>query len=100
METLPLPFGIVKSVSSNGKNAIVSVSGTVQISEDGIQTGKQYFGTTTGVVVESDMFFGVASAASEAITFIYLKSRKMIISLDSVIGFGLSNNFILLNSKQ
>lgn len=96
MEMLPKPFGMVMDRSDN--KAVVLVSGTVDF--ENILPGVTYYTNTIGTVMSGNMFYGEICTASEAVTYIDLQEDyNVILSLDSVVGTGVSNKKILLAPK-
>jgi hypothetical protein len=101
METLPVPFGLVNSVS--GATAEVSVSGTKGLKstdERVLAAGMKYYSDTMGHVYSGGVYYGTECSASEAVTYIDLQEQhKLILSLDAFVGTGVSSSTILLGGK-
>lgn len=78
----------------------MTVDGSVTFSEASKIPGSMYFSTTLGDIVDGNLFVGASASSSEAVTYIHLEAENVIISLDSLIGIGLTDNSISVTRKK
>ena len=96
MEMLPKPFGVVST--RDEINANVMVGGEIDFKNT--LPGVKYYSNTMGSVLSGNMYYGEECTASEAVTYVDLQEDfDVILSLDSVIGVGVSKKKILLTPR-
>jgi hypothetical protein len=100
METLPKPFGLVKSISDAA--ADVQISGSKELKDTTFYTeiGMKYYSDTMGNVYNGNGYYGAECSASQAVTYIDLQEQhKLILSFEAFVGTGVSSSAVLLAGK-